>query len=46
MIASQEFKNKVLLSVEESQLNNFDINLKGSPFEKNCPAPITCMCKL
>lgn len=42
MMASKLFKDKHQLTVEESQLNHFDINLSGSALEKTCPPKPLC----
>ncbi len=40
--ASKVFKDKHQLSVEESQLNNFDMSFNESPFSKTCPIRPSC----
>lgn len=45
MMASKIFKDKQQLTVEESQLNHFDVKLSGSPLEKTCPARPSCPAK-
>jgi hypothetical protein len=42
MMAAKIFKDKQQLSVEESQLNNFDASFSGSPLEPTCPARPKC----
>lgn len=40
-MASKVFKKKQQMTLEESQLNNFDVHLSGSPLEKTClPRPL------
>lgn len=42
MMATKLFKEKQQLTIEESQLNHFDVNLSGSPLEKTCPMRPLC----
>jgi hypothetical protein len=42
MLAAKIFKDKQQLTVDESQLNHFGVNLSGSKLEKTCPARPTC----
>ena len=42
MMASKVFMEKQQLTVEESQLNNFEGNFAGSPLEKTCPVRPKC----
>lgn len=42
MMASKVFKSKHQMTVEDSQLNNFDVSFKGSPFSKTCPVRPNC----
>lgn len=45
MMAAKEFKDKQQLTLEESQLNHFDVPLHGSPLEKTCLARPNCALK-
>lgn len=42
MMASKVFKDKNQLTVEESQLNQFDVSFAGSAFDKTCPIRPHC----
>lgn len=42
MMASMTFKDKQQLTIEESQLNRFPVNVTASPLEKTCPARPSC----
>lgn len=44
-MASKIFKDKQQLSLEESQLNHFEVHLSGSPLEKTCLTPPSCPAK-
>ena len=46
MMATKIFKDKKQLTLEESQLNLFDVNLSGSPLAKTCPKRPVCLSKL
>lgn len=45
-MATKIFKDKKQLTVEESQLNLFDVNLSGSPLAKTCPKRPFCPSQL
>lgn len=42
IMASKVFKDKHQMSVDESQLNKFDVNFNTSPFSKTCPVRPSC----
>lgn len=43
MMASKVFMDKHQMTVEESQLNQFDSSFHASPFSKTCPVPPKCI---